>query len=507
MICRIPKLEIMYKKINIASLSIFTAAIILMGSCTKKDFDINSPNPNQPSTVTPNYVLAAALSASATLVLGGDANFLNGWMGYWATYGEQSPAVLSYNITSDSYAANWDDTYVTLENYKFIEDQSLQSDQAYFLAIAKIMKVFHFQRLVDLYNNIPYQDALIATNSFPKFDNAGDVYKDLVLKLDSAEQIIKLADVLTVENPGSSDVMFGGNMDQWIKFVHTLKLKILMRQTETSGGSAYIQSNLTGLTTDDFLGVGEDAGINPGYSNSSQAQQSPIWRSVGYNTDGSPNGGHFYNRANSYAVNFYKSTNDTQRLNAFYDKNRAGIFVGRAFGSSDVGQGNDVISGFGSGILTAPTMNAYILPAFESLFIQAEAAQRGFLPGDPVALFKEAVTESFRILGVPDYENSAQIFYSQSSDKVNIDVSSNKIKTIILQKWAALNAYDPLESYSDWRRLGIPADLPVSVYPGTTATHIPYRLLYPTSEFHYNAANVNSQGNINQFTSKIFWMP
>ena len=139
--------------------------------------------------------------------------------------------------------------------------------------------------------------------------------------------------------------------------------------------------------------------------------------------------------------------------------------MGRAFGSSDVGQGNDVISGFGPGILMAPTMDAYILPAFESLFLQAEAAQRGFIPGDPAVLFKQAVTESFRILGVPDYQNAAQTFYSQPSDKVNIDVSSNKINTIILQKWAALNAYDPFESYSDWRRLGIPADLPVSDIP------------------------------------------
>jgi hypothetical protein len=495
----------MRKKINIVWVSVF--AVTIMGSCTKKDFDINSPNPNEPSSVPPNQVLSAALSSSATIMLGGDADFANGWMGYWATYGEQSPAVLSYNITSDSYAGNWDDTYVTLENYKFIEDQSAQPDKAYFLAIAKIMKVFHFQRLVDLYNNVPYSDALIATNSFPKFDNAETIYKDLVLKLDSAVSIIKSADVLTVEDPGSNDIMFGGNMDQWVKFAHTLKLKILMRQTEMADGPANIQSNLTGLITDDFLGEGEDAAINPGYSNSSEAQQSPLWRDVGYNTDGSPNGGHFYNRANSYAVDFYKSTNDMQRIGKFYDKNRSGIIMGRAFGSSDVNQGNDIISGFGSGILTAPTMDAYILPAFESLFIQAEAAQRGFIPGDPAVLFKEAVTESFRLLGVPGYQNAAQVFYSQPSNKVNIDASSNKINTIILQKWAALNTYDPLESYSDWRRLGIPVDLPVSVYPGTTATHIPYRLLYPTSEYHYNATNVNAQGTVNQFTSKIFWMP
>ena len=153
---------IMHKKINIVWASILAITIILMDSCTQKDFDINSPNPNQPSSVPPDQVLSAALSSSATLMLGGNGDFMNGWMGYWATYGEQSPAVLSYNITSDSYAENWDETYVTLENYKFIEDQSAQAEKAYFLAIAKIMKVFHFQRLVDLYNNIPYNDALFA---------------------------------------------------------------------------------------------------------------------------------------------------------------------------------------------------------------------------------------------------------------------------------------------------------------------------------------------------------
>jgi hypothetical protein len=481
--------------------------LLLLGSCKKSDFDINSPNPNTPSSVQPNYVLSAALTSSAGLVLGGDEDFANTWMGYWAVYGITSSSTLTYNITNDFFSDNWDGTYITLENYKFIADQSVSPNEAYFLAIAKIMKAFHFQRLVDLYNNVPYSKALIATNSFPKFDDADTIYKDLVVQLDSAVTIINGAVVATADNPGSNDVMFQGNMDEWIKFAHTLKLKILMRQTQLADGPAYVQGNLTGLTTDDFLGVGEDAAINPGYSNASRAQQSPQWQDIGYSTNGSPSGNNQAYRANSYAVSFYNSTNDTGRLKLFYAPNDAGIIRGRAFGSSDVGQSNSIISGIGSGILMSPGMNAVILPAFESLFIQAEAAQRGFIPGDPAALFKEAVTESFRLLGVPDYQNAAQAFYSQPDDKVNIDVSANQLNTIILQKWAALNAYDPFESYSDWRRLGIPTDLPVSIYPGTTASHIPYRLLYPTSEFHYNAANVNAQGNVNQFTSKIFWMP
>ncbi|MEP7258003.1 MAG: SusD/RagB family nutrient-binding outer membrane lipoprotein, partial [Flavitalea sp.] len=140
----------MRKKINNLLILLLSVGILSVASCRKSDFDINSPNPNQPSEVPPNYVLSAALTSSANLMLGGNSNFANGWMGYWATYGEQSPSVLSYNLTTDSYAENWDGTYITLENYKFIEDQSGEAGKLYFYAIAKIMKALHFQRLVDL---------------------------------------------------------------------------------------------------------------------------------------------------------------------------------------------------------------------------------------------------------------------------------------------------------------------------------------------------------------------
>src|ERR1700712_2922874 len=377
----------MRKKTHLAGLTALCLMIVLASSCSKKDFDINSPNPNQPSVVTPDLILSASLTSTANLVLGGDANFLNFWMGYWAPYGDQSPAGLSYNLTSDTYANNWDDAYVNLENYKIIVDNSRIPANAYFLAIAKIMEVFHYQRLVDLYNNIPYSQALSSANPFPKFDSATAVYKDLVIQLDSAVTIINGAVTSTVENPGASDILFAGDMDKWIKFDRTLKLKILMRLTQTAGGPAYITSNLAGLTKDDFLGAGEDAGINPGYTNATAAQQSPLWRNIGYNPDGSPTGGYSYIRANSYAVNFYLNTNDP-RVGQFYAVNANGIYKGRAFGSSDVGQGGNNTSGFGMGLLNSASAPAYILTAFESLFLQAEAAQRGYISGDPVALYK-----------------------------------------------------------------------------------------------------------------------
>jgi hypothetical protein len=421
-------------------------------------------------------------------------------------------------VTTDYGAANWDATYTTLANYRNIEKAAKAAGNGENLvAIAKIMQSFHFQRLVDIYGNVPYKNALNGgTDNFPVYDEGKDIYPLLVDQIDSALVYLKNASGTAI-NPGSYDIMFKGTMSKWVLFANTVKLKLLMRMTETAGGPAYIKAKLAGLKSSDFLVAGQDAAVNPGYSNSTATQQSPFWSDFGYTTTGNIYAGRTdYYRASSYAVNFYKSTNDP-RLGAFYIPNTLGNYQGRAYGSVNAGvEHNDVISGVGGnatgktqtiGVLKSASQDAIILPATESLFLQAEAAQRGFLPDNPVTLFQSAVSESFRLLGITNYTTAATTYTGQSNDLVNYTTSSNKLKTIITQKWAALNTYDPLESWSDWRRLGIPSDLPVSVYTGTTATHIPYRLPYPTSEYSYNPANVKAQGDIKILTSKIFWMP
>jgi len=84
---------------------------------------------------------------------------------------------------------------------------------------------------------------------------------------------------------------------------------------------------------------------------------------------------------------------------------------------------------------------------------------------------------------------------------------NEQLALIIRQKWAAMNSITPKEAYDDYRRLGLPSDIPLSVSPYVDQKAIPYRLLYPTSEYSNNAENVSAQGTINHHTSKIFWMP
>ena len=80
----------------------------------------------------------------------------------------------------------------------------------------------------------------------------------------------------------------------------------------------------------------------------------------------------------------------------------------------------------------------------------------------------------------------------------------DKIAVIAWQKYFALNGLQANETFTDYRRLGV-VQPPLSVAPERGSNPIIRRLLYPTTEYSYNAANVAALGTINQFTTKVFW--
>ncbi|HXD77660.1 MAG TPA: SusD/RagB family nutrient-binding outer membrane lipoprotein [Puia sp.] len=508
----------MYQRIKLYLAAPALCILVLAAGCKKGTFDINSPNPNRPSQVSSQFLLSAALGASANSSFNaGFTDFADLFMGYWAFSGDYGGygTTATYNLNNGYGAANWDYVYNTcLVNYQYIIKNSQDPKEANYLGIAEIMEAFHYQRLVDIYNNVPYSQALQGgTLNYPKYDDAATVYTSIVHKIDSGIAAIKAAPG-DADNPGNYDIMFGGDMTNWILFGNTVKLKILLNLTAWSGGGTLISSELSGMTADDFLPAGTDAAVNPGYSNSSQSQQTPIWQNVGFTTGNGHYQDHDLYRACSYAVNFYQNHNDP-RADRFYALNNNGIVKGRAFGSQDGSEHNTVISAVGPGILQSYSMSAYILPAFESLFLQAEALQRGYIGAgstitDAQTAYKTAVEESFRIMfqgTSTDYMAAADTYIGQNDAKTNWAVAPDPITLIITQEWAALNVFDPITSWNNWKRLGIPNDLPTSIYPGTVAAHPPIRLIYPTDEYTTNSANANAEGTIDVINSKIFWMP
>jgi hypothetical protein len=62
-----------------------------------------------------------------------------------------------------------------------------------------------------------------------------------------------------------------------------------------------------------------------------------------------------------------------------------------------------------------------------------------------------------------------------------------------------------LEPYNDYRRLTLPADIPLSTSPYSTGI-MPKRLLYPQREYDVNGEHVLAQGAITP-ASKVWWLP
>ncbi|MDR3694123.1 SusD/RagB family nutrient-binding outer membrane lipoprotein [Mucilaginibacter sp.] len=527
-------ITIFKRKVNIALLS---AVVVLAGAagCKKGTFDINGTNPNSPSTVLPKYSLSASLSGTANLMysaigtfnngstipVGGNQDMINNWMGYWTQSGAYTPSntYVLYQLTSSTASGNWDAAYNNLSNYHtLITSTSADATLVNYRAIAMMMTAFVYQRIVDLYNKAPYTGALVANSTFSyKYDDGATIYKACIAKIDSAVALIKANPGAT--SPGGYDVMFGGDMSMWVKFGNTLKLKMLMRQTASSAngslGDAGVAAALLNnpgnsgkpYTAADFLGAGEDATVNPGYSSAADNQENPLFIDVVTTSTNNPGYNEKYFRANAYGVSFYQNHNDP-RLAMLYLPNNAGVIQGRVYGSTLGTEANSVISGLtGYGANASAKEGAPIIPAFESLFLVAEAQQRGYIKtGSAAASYKAGVEESFRILGSD--AATADTYMAQNDAVANFTLASDPITAIITQKWAACNSLDPLESFSDWRRLNIPATLPVSKYPGVTVTHIPYRLPYPTSELSYNSANVPDGGTGTEALSMgVFWMP
>lgn len=79
-----------------------------------------------------------------------------------------------------------------------------------------------------------------------------------------------------------------------------------------------------------------------------------------------------------------------------------------------------------------------------------------------------------------------------------------KLNLIALQKWLHYSVVQPVENWSETRRLDAPA---LNFWPDNSGIQKqpPYRWLYPTSENTYNTAYYSAVKAKDNLTTKIFW--
>lgn len=510
---------------------IYITTVVMIGaiSSCSKFLDVNE-NPNAPSDVPVEQLLPNVLVSSVNIeIIGisnspgvsGSLNQLGSvWGGYWSK-ATDGPSAASLFLLEETYAVEamasdrdgrnfWEDIYRILTNYRNIETKAVQGGDLAYAGIAKIMQGWHFMRLVDLYDNIPFDEALQGTdNATPAFEDGKVVYEKSINLITSGISDIKSAAALS-KHPATDDILFAGDLSRWIKFANTIKLRALIRQSQTEN-TDYIQSELAKIASEGsgFLGVGESAQVNPGYIEGTAGLQNPLWETYYRNAVGALTPAYNTIRPTEFLISEYKRLNDP-RMEKLYAKAQAtGEYQGVPLGSEDAVYsmtntspflGPQENGGQPGALFKDPAQSSVLLGVFESLFLQAEAAERGWISGNSKTYYYLAIEASFHYM-----EASAGFSEYISQPMVDLDQAPDKIERIIEQKWLALNTINGFEAWSDYRRLGVPA-IPQSLRsPVADPAYRPLRLTYRKSELTGNGDEVAGQGTIDPFQSTVFW--
>lgn len=506
-------------------------AVLFSTACKKEKFDINS-NPDDVTdvSVTPSVLLPGALQATSTIVA---ADFW--WVGWWMGYHSRNLTFQSldeeetYKFTNSYHNEIWNNLYANANNYNLMINKAKASGAGTYEAIGRIMKSHNFQILTDIYGNIPYSEAFLGTATpTPKYDKAVDIYKGIFADLDAAIALLNNAALTDpAKNPDitTADLVYKGNTTQWKKFANTLRLRMLIHlhngiTSTTVAPGISVSEQMAKITTDGYISAGQSAMLNPGFSGS---KPQPYFRF--YNTNESGTGSQREHiRASDYAIRYYQYDGDP-RIDRFY-VSPTGTTVGHLgskFGQvSPSGTAPNLSTVRGPGLSpNGAASPAWIFTSVESLFLQAEARQRGIITtGSASALLTAAVQESFVWLGLTVAQANSYIANNAGYPDVDYNAPSivagqpgGGLYTIVQQKWFALNSIANFEVWTDYRRTNIVYGLagtfdpgpPLSIHPNRTSQTIPVRLLYPQNEFDYNAANVAAEPTINVFTSRLFW--
>jgi hypothetical protein len=238
---------------------------ILVVSC-EKYLDVNE-NPNYPTDASPVTLLPSAEATTVAQLGWNGALIGNMWMQY-TTQGNstnQYNTYVNYQLTSASLNGFWANAYAnTLPDLKFAIEKAEEEGTWDYWVIAKILTAYNFHILAEFYEDIPFTEALqVAKFSYPKYDDSKTVvYPGIISLLDEA--IEKEAAAKATDNIISVDFFFDGDIDKWIAFAKSLKLKIWLRDFEANKAS--IQALLTagGLLEEDCAFTAFEDATNKG---------------------------------------------------------------------------------------------------------------------------------------------------------------------------------------------------------------------------------------------------
>jgi hypothetical protein len=517
----------MKRKIKYSFAATLMVLLIFSAGCTK-DFEEINTNPNSPGIeqASPSMLLTNAIESMTDRVheifFGHEMGSC--WVQHMAKvqYPDEDryiPRMGTINTTwSSLYGASGYDVKVLIDIAEKTENDSYK-------AIGLILKSYITSVITDEWGDIPYTEAWQGSAEkpilSPVYDTQESVYVALLANLVEANTL------LTDDAPEiEGDILFGNDLMAWKKFANSLRLRLLMRRSDRVNPTTDMTAIFGNATTYPIFASNADnaaliyLGSNP--------NNHPINENRKTRDD---------HRVSNTTIDFLytDAPSPDYRVVVYAEMaEKSGDWVGLPNGmesadaSNYLGNGLAQTSKIGS-YFSAASAPGMLMSYAEVLFIKAEAAKRGFIPGGDAAAesayhagikaswdqynadgaFEEAlevwrstfVSWGMTTENIYDYAWQDFVDYGGTYDYV----AARGLEQICTQKWVAM--FDQgVQAAFEWRRTGWPVLTPAIA--GMNGGKIPVRALYPSDESGRNptnlAAAIARQG-ADDLNTRVWW--
>ncbi|WP_035334530.1 SusD/RagB family nutrient-binding outer membrane lipoprotein [Dokdonia sp. PRO95] len=469
-----------------------TSLLLLLGmsSCTE-DFEEINTNPNDPVTVQPSLLLRQVIY---------DYGEQMSYEGFVAgDLLSQHRTALGFNLfdrhalKSPQLGGNpWPIFYTNLRDNEIIINQSRESTLFdVYEGPALILKAYMTAGLTDLFGDVPYSEAFNGAQGTvtPTYDNQEDIYMADGGILDNLNTAIAIIEAYENDNILEGDILYGGDLQGWIRFANSLKIKQLLRISDRVDVSNELQDLFDEgnyITSNDQNAIFNFSNTVPNSFRLAQLRA-----------------GDFNNFVLSETMETILVDFEDTRLNTFFrTASSTGIFNGLVNGI-DASAGAPVLGNLSLGGTAfredTSVLDANFMTAWETSLALAEAAQRGLITADAQALYENGVTLAFEYWQTPlpaDYLTGNAAFNN---------ADSSPLEQILTQKWIA-NIINGYEGWIEYRRTGFPEfmDVQASLNDGL----IPVRMPYPSEEEALNADNYQTAFDAtdgNSLNVRVWW--
>ncbi|MBI1770018.1 MAG: SusD/RagB family nutrient-binding outer membrane lipoprotein [Bacteroidetes bacterium] len=450
--------------------------LALMVSCTK-DFEKINTNKNSVATVGASQ-LPFLLSQAQSTAPNSQWNyqiaqnlFADQYAQYFAceaTYFGSDRLAINQNWVGAAFNPMYNTVVPQLQSIFTATDPNSAEYQ-----IASIWWVYTFHRVTDYWGPIPYFKAGQSGLSVA-YDPQDKIYYDFFDRLSKAVTVLNNH---TSETPyGNYDIVYGGNVNNWIKFANSLRLRLALRISNVDPARAKTEA---------------EAAVAGGVMTASPGDDALVQRSV-KNSDGNGLAIMEWNefRMSAAMESVLKGYQDPRIAEYFMPSTVTGDYEGLRNGLTssqltDPSGLNDAaynshhgkrwsppsyIGGKGSSTVTGiPTYletPQNIMGTAESYFNRAEGALKGWnMGGTAQSLYNSGITNSFKQWGITAdptaYINSLNVPIApndllNSPPMTNIPVlfgatQAVQEEQIATQKWIAMFP-EGMEAWADYRR-------------------------------------------------------